>query len=165
MLNHNPLAASVRGERYEAPVPDTLDLADRMGLTVNALRGNLFKLHGVSRHPILPCRATHPENPQILQILILTIPRTRHQLLTATTALDCWTAPALPATNGRAIVSLWQTLSSTRLPPRPPLRARAPRSLPWALRQARKRRVTSCHIGVTSCHIRVYPCHVRVIPT
>ena len=37
MLDHNPLAASVRGERYEASVPDTLDLADRMGLAVNAL--------------------------------------------------------------------------------------------------------------------------------
>ena len=35
MLDHNPLAASVRGERYEASVPDTLDLADRMGLAVN----------------------------------------------------------------------------------------------------------------------------------
>ena len=37
MLDHNPLAASVKGERYEASVPDTLDLADRMGLAVNAL--------------------------------------------------------------------------------------------------------------------------------
>jgi hypothetical protein len=37
MLDHNPLAASVRGERYEASVPDTLDLAHRMGLAVNAL--------------------------------------------------------------------------------------------------------------------------------
>ena len=37
MLDHNPLAASVKGQRYEASVPDTLDLADRMGLAVNAL--------------------------------------------------------------------------------------------------------------------------------
>ncbi len=37
MLEHNPLAACARGERYETTAPDTLDLADRMGLAVNAL--------------------------------------------------------------------------------------------------------------------------------
>ena len=37
MLDHNPLAKCTRGERYEAEVPDTLDLADRMGLAINAL--------------------------------------------------------------------------------------------------------------------------------
>ena len=42
MLDHNPLAASVKGERYEASVPDTLDLADRMGLAVNALTNVWF---------------------------------------------------------------------------------------------------------------------------
>ena len=35
-------AASVRGERYEASVSDTLDLADRMGLAVNALTNVWF---------------------------------------------------------------------------------------------------------------------------
>ena len=42
MLDHNPLAASVKGERYEASVPDTLDLADRMGLAVNAMTNVWF---------------------------------------------------------------------------------------------------------------------------
>ena len=37
MLNHNPMAACTLGERYEAEVPDTLDLADRMGLAITAL--------------------------------------------------------------------------------------------------------------------------------
>ena len=37
MLNHNPMASCTLGERYEAEVPDTLDLADRMGLAINAL--------------------------------------------------------------------------------------------------------------------------------
>ncbi len=34
---HDPMARAVDGERYEALVPDTLDLADRMGLSLNAL--------------------------------------------------------------------------------------------------------------------------------
>ena len=37
MLNHNPMAKCTDGERYETEVPDTLDLADRMGLAINAL--------------------------------------------------------------------------------------------------------------------------------
>ena len=37
MLPHNPVANCTVGDRYEAAVPDTLDLADRMGLAVNAL--------------------------------------------------------------------------------------------------------------------------------
>ena len=37
MLDHNPMEACTRGERYEADVPDTLDLADRMSLAINAL--------------------------------------------------------------------------------------------------------------------------------
>ena len=37
MLDHNPLARAVEGGRYEAMAPDTLDLADRMGLATNAL--------------------------------------------------------------------------------------------------------------------------------
>ena len=37
MLDHNPIAKCTIGERYETDVPDTLDLADRMGLAVNAL--------------------------------------------------------------------------------------------------------------------------------
>jgi|ETNmetMinimDraft_26_1059896.scaffolds.fasta_scaffold98981_1 hypothetical protein len=37
MLNHNPMVKCTAGERYEAEVPDTLDLADRMGLAINAL--------------------------------------------------------------------------------------------------------------------------------
>ncbi len=37
MLNNNPMTKCTAGERYEATVPDTLDLADRMGLAVNAL--------------------------------------------------------------------------------------------------------------------------------
>ena len=37
MLSRNPVARCIMGERYEADVPDTLDLADRMGMAVNAL--------------------------------------------------------------------------------------------------------------------------------
>ncbi|MBI4531096.1 MAG: glycoside hydrolase family 127 protein [Candidatus Latescibacteria bacterium] len=37
MLDHNPIAQSPLGETNSAEVPDTLDLADRMGLAVNAL--------------------------------------------------------------------------------------------------------------------------------
>ena len=37
MLDYNPVAKCIIGERYEAHVPDTLDLADRMGLSINAL--------------------------------------------------------------------------------------------------------------------------------
>ena len=37
MLNNNPMSNCTVGERYQATVPDTLDLADRMGLAVNAL--------------------------------------------------------------------------------------------------------------------------------
>lgn len=36
-LQHSPMVSAVAGERYEALVPDTLDLADRMGLAINAL--------------------------------------------------------------------------------------------------------------------------------
>ncbi len=42
MLEHNPYAACTVGERYEADVPDTLDLADRMELAVNALTNVWF---------------------------------------------------------------------------------------------------------------------------
>ncbi len=37
MLDHNPMEACTNGDRYEADVPDTLDLADRMALAINAL--------------------------------------------------------------------------------------------------------------------------------
>jgi hypothetical protein len=37
MLDHNPTAACLDGERYASRVCDTLDLADRMALAVNAL--------------------------------------------------------------------------------------------------------------------------------
>ena len=37
MLAHNPMANCTVGSRYEADVPDTLDLAERMGLAVHAL--------------------------------------------------------------------------------------------------------------------------------
>ena len=37
MLDHNPVAGCTSGERYEAEVPDSLDLAERMGLAINAL--------------------------------------------------------------------------------------------------------------------------------
>ncbi|MBC8427737.1 glycoside hydrolase family 127 protein [bacterium] len=37
MLDYNPIAKCTIGERYKADVPDTLDLAGRMGLAVNAL--------------------------------------------------------------------------------------------------------------------------------
>ena len=37
MINENPMRKCVDGERYEADVPDTLDLADRMALAINAL--------------------------------------------------------------------------------------------------------------------------------
>lgn len=39
MLDHPPTARCTTGEHYEADVPDTLDLAGRMGLAVNALTG------------------------------------------------------------------------------------------------------------------------------
>ena len=37
MLDYNPIAKCTVGERYEADVPNTLDIAGRMGLAVNAL--------------------------------------------------------------------------------------------------------------------------------
>ncbi len=37
MLEYDPTAFCLRGERYTAFSPDTLDLADRMALAVNAL--------------------------------------------------------------------------------------------------------------------------------
>ena len=37
MLDNNPMEKCMAGERYEADVPDTLDLAERMGLAINAL--------------------------------------------------------------------------------------------------------------------------------
>ena len=37
MLDRNPMARCSLGSRYEADVPDTLDLAERMGLALNAL--------------------------------------------------------------------------------------------------------------------------------
>ncbi|MBI4553183.1 MAG: glycoside hydrolase family 127 protein [Candidatus Latescibacteria bacterium] len=39
MLDHHPTARCTTGEHYEAEAPDTLDLAGRMGLAVNALTG------------------------------------------------------------------------------------------------------------------------------
>ena len=33
-LDYNPMKKVVAGQRYEALVPDTLDLADRMGLAI-----------------------------------------------------------------------------------------------------------------------------------
>ena len=41
-LEDNPMDKAVQGERYETSVPDTLDLADRMGLAVNALSNVWF---------------------------------------------------------------------------------------------------------------------------
>ena len=38
MLRESPTANATRGERYATQVPDTLDLAWRMSLAVNALR-------------------------------------------------------------------------------------------------------------------------------
>jgi hypothetical protein len=37
MLDTNPMKKVIEGDRYPADVPDTLDLADRMGLAINAL--------------------------------------------------------------------------------------------------------------------------------
>lgn len=37
MLDHNPMVKCLEGERYTAQAPDTLDLADRMALAINAL--------------------------------------------------------------------------------------------------------------------------------
>jgi len=37
MLHHNPMSRCITGGRYEAEVPDTLDLAERMGLAINAM--------------------------------------------------------------------------------------------------------------------------------
>jgi len=38
---NNPMLAALEGERFQAEAPDTLDLAERMGLAVNALT-NVF---------------------------------------------------------------------------------------------------------------------------
>ncbi len=46
MLNHNPFARAVGGERYEAMAPDTLDLAGRMDLATNALTNVWFSEEG-----------------------------------------------------------------------------------------------------------------------
>ena len=37
MADDNPTAQCIKGDRYEVEVPDTLDLADRMALAINAL--------------------------------------------------------------------------------------------------------------------------------
>ena len=37
MTAHNPFAKCTNGDRYVSEVPDTLDLADRMGLAINPL--------------------------------------------------------------------------------------------------------------------------------
>ena len=42
MLAHNPALKCTDGQRYEAEVPDTVDLADRMELAVNALTNVWF---------------------------------------------------------------------------------------------------------------------------
>ena len=39
MISHHPIEKCTEGERYTAQVPDTLDIAERMGLAVNALTG------------------------------------------------------------------------------------------------------------------------------
>lgn len=42
MLSHNPMDANIRGHRITTDMPDTLDLADRMSLAVNALTNVWF---------------------------------------------------------------------------------------------------------------------------
>ena len=37
LLKHNPYVNCTTGQRYDAQVPDTLDLAERMRISVNAL--------------------------------------------------------------------------------------------------------------------------------
>lgn len=37
MLTHNPVSRTVEGQRYSVSMPDTLDIADRLGLAINAL--------------------------------------------------------------------------------------------------------------------------------
>ena len=37
MITDSPTGKCMEGERYEAMVPDTFDLADRMKLAINAL--------------------------------------------------------------------------------------------------------------------------------
>jgi hypothetical protein len=37
MFDYDPMAVCLNGERYQALAPDTLDLADRMALAINAL--------------------------------------------------------------------------------------------------------------------------------
>ena len=71
-LDHNPMEKCVAGERYEADVPDTLDLADRMALAINALTKAWFPEErwalgmGVqlSRRPAEPIRICFPEPPE-----------------------------------------------------------------------------------------------------
>jgi hypothetical protein len=41
-LVNNPMDKAIQGQRYEAMVPDTLDLADRMDLAINALTNVWF---------------------------------------------------------------------------------------------------------------------------
>ena len=38
VLQHNPMEKAIAGQRYETVAPDTLDLADRLGLAINALK-------------------------------------------------------------------------------------------------------------------------------
>jgi hypothetical protein len=42
MLSHNPMSANICGHRHTTDMPDTLDLADRMSLAINALTNVWF---------------------------------------------------------------------------------------------------------------------------
>ena len=46
MLSHNPMSSAISGQRTEREMPDTLDLAERMSLAVNALTNVWFPDEG-----------------------------------------------------------------------------------------------------------------------
>jgi len=81
---NNPMLAALEGERFQAEVPDTLDLADRLALAVNALTNVFdarekhalyFTTHFSCRPPVLV--ANHPMDaflnipPKFLEALAL----------------------------------------------------------------------------------------------
>ena len=59
-LNHNPALECTKGIRYKAPVPDTLDLADRAAKSVNALTNAWNPVEGYALNFIADFSAKSP---------------------------------------------------------------------------------------------------------
>ena len=64
VLNHNPTERVADGQRYEVDVPDTLDLAARLGLAVNALTNVWFP----REHWALGFNVDFSRRPAVLKI-------------------------------------------------------------------------------------------------